>query len=204
VRLLNIGCGEGTVLEDRLREELGAKGTAVIVDRVDTVAGAIEHPLAGRSWRCGIENLDAQADPPPAGGYRAAFGNFVFEHVADLPAAAAQIRRILRPGGVLIASVPNPSATAFRLARSCPRALRSVLRRRPSHPLVYAYAGLDELSGLFAAEGFEELRRAHFGAVEEYLRAWHLGPLGRLWDGLVRRCCGQKALGHACLMWRKV
>lgn len=50
----------------------------------------------------------SQGIPFPEGAYDFVFCLEVLEHVPDPFGTLAEIRRVLRPGGVLIASVPNP------------------------------------------------------------------------------------------------
>ncbi|MBI4494132.1 MAG: methyltransferase domain-containing protein [Chloroflexi bacterium] len=71
------------------------------------------------------------------------FSSYVFEHIGDRPAAAAEIWRVLRPGGVAIANVPNIMEPAFR-------ALHFSLRVAPIQVAKAALArsGLDRRAGL--------------------------------------------------------
>ena len=83
------------------------------------VGGAVprEHALAtgARSWSgfylgaaaqvaagYEIRAADARAIPWPEASFDLAFSSCAFEHIHELPRALAEIRRVLRPGGVLV------------------------------------------------------------------------------------------------------
>lgn len=96
------------------RREVGLEGKDVI-----EVGGAVprEHALAtgARSWagfylgagpqrgeHYEIRSADARAIPWPDASFDVAFSSCAFEHIQELPRALAEIRRCLRPGGVLV------------------------------------------------------------------------------------------------------
>ena len=87
VRVLNLGAGMSTVVED----ELLARGVDnFICDRVDVSDCAVEHPKAGRVYRCSVEEMPEVA----SGLYRAVFSVFVLEHVLDIEKACREINRV--------------------------------------------------------------------------------------------------------------
>lgn len=94
-RIVDVGAGTGGVLTrlcergDAWGVEWSAEGAAFIRSRALPVI------------RGGLPNL-----PLATGGFDAAVSLDVFEHVADDVAAMADVRRVLRPGGRLIATVP--------------------------------------------------------------------------------------------------
>jgi SAM-dependent methyltransferase len=51
-----------------------------------------------------IRNADARAIPWPDQSFDLAFSSCAFEHIRDLPVALGEIKRVLRPGGVLVTS----------------------------------------------------------------------------------------------------
>ncbi|HTY09204.1 MAG TPA: methyltransferase domain-containing protein [Candidatus Edwardsbacteria bacterium] len=96
--VLDLGCGDGVALE-RLRQELpdaallGLDFSAVALGRV-----------RGRG-------LDALLGDCASLPLRPAYADLVvasevLEHVADVPAALAEARRVLKPGGTLLITVP--------------------------------------------------------------------------------------------------
>jgi SAM-dependent methyltransferase len=59
--------------------------------------------VADHAW-ARIDTGDALALPYPDGTFDAAVSTQVYEYVPDVPAALAELRRVLRPGGVLLVS----------------------------------------------------------------------------------------------------
>lgn len=96
-RVLDIGSGPG-YLAAALAERVGRTGAVCAVDpspAMNALAAQKAHDLP----QVTIEVGDALALPFPDGGFDAAVSTQVFEYVADMPAALAELRRVLRPGG---------------------------------------------------------------------------------------------------------
>ncbi|MFI6315919.1 class I SAM-dependent methyltransferase [Nonomuraea sp. NPDC050556] len=95
-RLLDVGCGTGVVTGAALA--LGAEVTAVDAD-----LGMLEH-LARRHPHADVRLAALPELPFPDEAFDAVAGNFVINHVEDVPAALEELRRVLRPGGTLALS----------------------------------------------------------------------------------------------------
>ncbi len=94
--LLDVGCGTGAVLK-----EAAKMSWPVGVDFTDLALG--------KCRQRGLSELvlaDATALPFQSDSFQAVVGLDIFEHVEDDDAAIAQAFRVLRPGGVLVLSVP--------------------------------------------------------------------------------------------------
>ncbi len=111
--VLDVGCGDGTSIAPLVRQEamryvgVDVSATAVAFARRNGLdARPIEH--AGD-----LPFEDASFD--------AALCLEVFEHLVDPCEAATEIARVLRGGGVLIASVPNVAFWRRRLDFACGR-----------------------------------------------------------------------------------
>lgn len=96
-RVADLGCGTGF-----LAAWLAARGAHVLaVDHSERMlAEARQKAPAGVEFRQG--ELDAL--PIGDGEVDAAFANLVWHHVPDLDAAAREVARIVRPGGVVVVS----------------------------------------------------------------------------------------------------
>ena len=152
MRLLDFGCGPGSVSID-------------LADRVDSVVGidAAEEAIAAARARAGdrkdvsfhvgsVYELPFEDDT-----FDAAFAHQVLQHLADPGAALAEVRRVVRPGGLIGARdadygtmVHDPHGE--RIDRWA-KLYDAVARRNGGEP----NAGR-KLAGWFAAAGLQELR----------------------------------------------
>ena len=100
-RVLDIGCGSGaTTLE--LARRVGPEGEAVGIDIAPAmVTAAQEHATAAGVGNASFFAADAQVEALGASPFDAAFSRFGVMFFADPHAAFANIRRALRPDGVL-------------------------------------------------------------------------------------------------------
>jgi SAM-dependent methyltransferase len=100
-RVLDLGCRSGALTQHFL------EGNSVV--GLDVDAAALEKAAA-----LGIEPVQANVEEPlpfDGGSFDAVVAGELFEHLQFPDALVAEIRRVLRPGGVLVGSVPN----AFRI-----------------------------------------------------------------------------------------
>jgi ubiquinone/menaquinone biosynthesis C-methylase UbiE len=110
--LIDCGCGPGSITADIA--QVVAPGLAIGIDlRVDALAQA-----RGLSRERGISNLIIHAAsvyglPYADGTFDAAFACAVLQHLADPVAALMEIRRVLKPGGV-IGIADGSSPVTFR------------------------------------------------------------------------------------------
>lgn len=104
--VLDLGCGEGRGLR-----ELGAAGYDVIgVDRSPTLVRAAARQGPGRSR---FVLADAVRLPLPDARVGAVFASMSLLDIDDLDGALSELRRVLRPGGVLCAAIVHPFMSAF-------------------------------------------------------------------------------------------
>ncbi|GAB6880612.1 hypothetical protein JCM17823_28860 [Halorubrum gandharaense] len=103
--VVELGCGGGQ----------GTVGTALAgAERVVSVDLSEEQLRHARRLRdfAGVDAAFLQTDvtrlPLPDDAFDAAFSEWAFQMVADLDAALAEARRVLRPGGSFLLSVPHP------------------------------------------------------------------------------------------------
>ena len=144
-RVLDLGCRTGA-----LASYYAAGNDLVGVD-VDREA------LARAAERLGIETVWADVEtglPFGDASFDAVVAGELLEHLADPAAAVAQVRRVLRPGGVFVGSVPN----AFRLKSRAAYALgRYPADWDPTHLQLFTpsalralFAGFDDVQIRFA------------------------------------------------------
>jgi 2-polyprenyl-3-methyl-5-hydroxy-6-metoxy-1,4-benzoquinol methylase len=98
--LLDIGCGRGAV-GSNVKVKQGATGWGV-----EIVAEAARIAMA-RLDRVVQADIGQALDTLPQGHFDCVTFNDVLEHLVDPYSVVANVKRLLAPGGVLVASLPN-------------------------------------------------------------------------------------------------
>ncbi|MEI7605831.1 MAG: methyltransferase domain-containing protein [Rhodospirillaceae bacterium] len=98
-RVLEIGCGTGATL-GFLKQE----GRCAWTGGVELSPAAAAEATLDRSWCGNIETLDLELPPE---SLDAVLCLDVLEHLADPWAVVSRLAGLLKPGGVLVASIPN-------------------------------------------------------------------------------------------------
>jgi SAM-dependent methyltransferase len=136
-RVLDLGCRDGA-----LTREFAAGNEVVGVDA--------DRDALAEAQQLGIETRWADLDEPlpfPDASFDVVVAGELLEHLRDPRQLVAEARRVLRPGGMLVASVPN----AYRLKNR----LRFLAGRKPeddpTHLQMFAAGDVRRL-----LEGFDE------------------------------------------------
>ncbi|HEY7831561.1 MAG TPA: class I SAM-dependent methyltransferase [Solirubrobacteraceae bacterium] len=154
-RVLDVGCAEG-------------RFTAALADAGARVVGieVAEEPL--RRARSRRPDLDLRVVPPQGdwgledASFDAVWAGETIEHVTDTAGWLSEVRRVLRPGGLLLLSTPaHGPLTLLGLALS-PRAFAAHFDPRSDHLRFYSRATLAELLGEF---GFAEIAFSGLGGL---------------------------------------
>ncbi|MFQ5349985.1 MAG: class I SAM-dependent methyltransferase [Thermoanaerobaculia bacterium] len=164
-RALDLGCGSGDQAVC-----LSEAGFQVVACDLSYQAAR----LAGRRGResdCGpllSVNSDAEQVPLPAGSIDVCVCGLLLHHFGDLETLAGEIRRVLRPGGAVVAvdaNAHNPFSWLF---------LNVVHRLYPLSGLTSNQRALGraEIERVFAAQGFGDFR---FSSMTSDLRRDWLG-----------------------------
>jgi SAM-dependent methyltransferase len=138
-RVLDLGCRDGAL-------------TQAYVEGNEVVGVDADRDALAEAAKLGIETHWADLDDPlPFGdeSFDVVVAGELMEHLRDPARFTSEARRVLRPGGTFVASVPN----AFRLKNR----LRFLLGRKPeSDPTHLHMFSPDEARGLLA--GFEDVQ----------------------------------------------
>jgi SAM-dependent methyltransferase len=181
-RVLDYGCGLGHAYQRQL------------ACAVKAYVGADVAPMAlADARRKGFEALAINPDTGSVDATDAAFDGAtcieVFEHLFDPLQAAREIYRLLKPGGVLIATVPNFGYHAWRLQAL----LRAQVPSEPENPLKNRFNGVHirffsklMLTRLLRAAGFASVRIGSFDDSSVWDASLAAGPFGIISD-LARR-----------------
>jgi ubiquinone/menaquinone biosynthesis C-methylase UbiE len=102
--VLDVGCGTGSLLFELARNPALAQIAGI--DAAEVYVAATEEKAAGDS-RIAVRQGDAAALPYADASFDAALSQLVLQFVPDPGKALAEMRRVVRPGGAVAASVWN-------------------------------------------------------------------------------------------------
>ena len=99
-RILDAGCGPGFYVAELL-EQVGSEGSVVGVDASAPMLGVAAKRSEGHA---NVSFLEGEVTALPVGDadFDRVLSVQVLEYVADIPAALAELRRVLRPGGTVL------------------------------------------------------------------------------------------------------
>ncbi|HEY7063032.1 MAG TPA: class I SAM-dependent methyltransferase [Chloroflexota bacterium] len=112
--LLDIGCGDGN---------FAATVRAEPVDAGVDLNPAKIREAARRGIYCRAIVADATSLPFPNGAFSSVMSNCAIEHVPRLDVLLSEVRRVLRPGGTFVTSVPSQNFTRYLVGATLPRAV---------------------------------------------------------------------------------
>lgn len=170
---LDAGCGRASALEP-------------FRGRIGRLVGADIHPLVAPLPHLDefvIADVCGPSSAFPDASFDVVLSSFTIEHFADPPAALANMRRWLRPGGVLVATTVNRRHPFVWAYLAVPAWLRRRAQRlikasaADAHPIVGACNSPGLLDAAARAAGFADVRLATVGHLE---RAWGRVVLARL------------------------
>ena len=101
-RVLEVGCGAGNLWRDNA-ERLPARLALTLTDLSPGMLDEARARLAALAPAPDFRPADVQSLPFPDASFDAAIANHMLYHVPDRAKALAELRRVLRPGGRLIA-----------------------------------------------------------------------------------------------------
>jgi SAM-dependent methyltransferase len=109
-RVLDAGCGSGQIAIALAKRGLRVTGIDLSPEMIRRAGAHAAARGAQVTWRVGdVARLDE-----PLAVYDAILARVVLQFVPDIPAALREFRRVLRPGGRLLASVPGALSPIYR------------------------------------------------------------------------------------------
>jgi SAM-dependent methyltransferase len=153
--ILEIGCGSGmglAYLRQRAARVVGGDYTQALLDEA-----------RAHLERAPVARFDAQALPFPDASFDVVLMLEMVYYIPDLDRALAEARRVLKPGGSLLVTVPNPDRPDFN----------------PS-PFSVAYPNAPDLARRLRAAGFLPKVFGMFPIAAESSRDRMLGPVRHL------------------------
>ena len=195
-KILNIGAGKSLSIENQLIEW----GCSFVCDRVDIENYQIEGQFIGNCYQSSVEYMR----PVKSSEYDVAFSNYVLEHVQNLNKAACEIHRVLKHGGIFVASVPNPTALDVLVAKLTPLWFHKVVRGAEAWETYYAYNSIKVLSNIFQDAGFDTIEVKYWSFFYGYLgRFVILNNLARLYDKILNTLQLKALMGNVCIVFKK-
>jgi SAM-dependent methyltransferase len=195
-RILNAGAGSSISIEQQLTKV----GCSYICDRIDIENCNVDLSAVGECWQCSIDDMK----PICSGRYIAVFTNYVLEHVENIRGTSQEIYRVLAPGGLFIATVPNTLAFEFVLAKHTPLWFHKLVRGGHGWETKYAYNRITELIDVFLDHGFRLEEEKRWPYLYGYLWKYPiLNRLGLLYDKTITLSKHKRLMGNVCLSFQK-
>jgi SAM-dependent methyltransferase len=160
-RLLDVGCGAGTILQAARRAGWAAEG-------IEVSRPAVEHVRAA-----GFKAFHGElaAAHYPAGSFDVVTASEVLEHLPDPQPMLVEIARILRPGGLFWGTTPHGRGLSARAL-----GLKWSTISPPEHLQLFSLGGLRRL---LKQSGFRRVRVTSRGVNPfELWHAWRQGAGG--------------------------
>jgi SAM-dependent methyltransferase len=119
LEVLDVGCGPGTITQGIAEHVLPGRVTAIDRDPAQ-VARASRLAEGREQTNVRFATASAYELPFPAASFDLVFSHALFEHLSNPRGALAEIRRALRPGGMV--ALCSPDWDSFELRESTPGA----------------------------------------------------------------------------------
>ncbi len=194
--ILNAGAGKNRVIERVLTES----GVHFVCDRVEIEDVRVEGYGIRNCYRCSIESMH----PVKSGEYNAVFANYVLEHIQHLEQCASEIYRVLNPGGIFVASIPNPTALEILLAKVTPLWFHKLLVRRDAFETHYMFKGIEDLRIIFQKGGFNTIAVYYRSCILDYFEnIFILNKLARLYDNILNMLQVKRFMDNVCIVFQK-
>jgi SAM-dependent methyltransferase len=165
---LDVGSGPGALTTELVRR-LGAAHVAA-VDPAPQFVDAVRQRLQGVDAQVGR----AEELPFPDGRFDAALAQLVLHFVSDADATAREMKRIVRPGGVVAACVWDFGG-GMRMLRLFWDAALALDPDAPDEERTRPFGHEGEIAGLFASAGLEAIESGSLevtAAYEDYDDFW--------------------------------
>jgi arsenite methyltransferase len=171
-RVLDVGCGPGFYITELL-EAVGREGAVVGVDISADMLAVAAKRAAGHG-NVEFHEAGAASLPVPDASFERAVCVQVLEYVRDVPAALAEMHRVLRPGGrMLVWDVDWSTVSWHAIDRQLMRQVLAAWDKHLTHPCLPR-----TLAAQLRNAGFQDVRMdAHAFATTELIPDAYGGSL---------------------------
>jgi ubiquinone/menaquinone biosynthesis C-methylase UbiE len=192
-RWLDIGCGRRLVprwLNDHSKLEAEMRSTARLIIGIDADYEALRENLS-----CDHKlRADAASLPFAPGCFDLVTSNMVFEHIKNPRSILSEIRRVLKPGGLLIVHTPNWLDIVTIVARFVPNSLHPGLISRMEsrlekdvYPTHFQFNRPRTIEKMLRHAGFNDLRIERLDHPNSYSHVPYFAALESAWHYIARR-----------------
>lgn len=157
--VLDVGCNRGSV-EALFHATSPEKAARTLVRGVDVSEQAIARARELGLPNCTFQSYEGRVLPCADASVDLVVMIEVLEHVIEKEALLREIHRVLRPGGRLYLTTPNPECLALRIESGAWGAMRVIARRPP--PAKDAFITQGALAALLDRIGFAHGARSMF------------------------------------------
>ncbi len=171
--LLDFGCGDGLFTEAVFGHQPGIYGC-------DIARGELPSAMASGVYTCSVQFGDGHALPYRDSFFGSVYSNSVVEHIPDPQNVLPELSRVLRPGGLLVLTVPSDQF----------HSLLDGVRRAPTQEAARVYAR--DVDRLFAhyhyhtADEWRELMQA--AGIRLVQATYYVSPAATAaWDRMNRQ-----------------
>lgn len=182
-RVLDVGCGPGA-LTGVLVDLVGSSSVAACDPSEPFVAACAERHPGVDVQQAGAEDL-----PWPDQAFDSVFAQLVLNLVPDRAAAAAEMTRVLRPGGTVATAVWD-YGEGMEMLRHFWDAARAIRTDGPDEAHPTALGGVGELAEFLTAAGFDAVAESTLRVESTYADA------AEVWQGFL---AGVGPAGAWCL-----
>lgn len=151
-RVLDVGCNRGSI-EALFHQQHPEKASRTVIDGVDISAEAIGQAQALELPACTFRTYDGVELPFDDDSVDLVIMVEVIEHVVRKEELLKDVYRVLRPGGTLFFSTPNPDCWTLRIEAFAWRVMRAALGRK--QPAKDAFVSGPALTSLLREAGLE-------------------------------------------------
>ena len=159
--VLDVGCGPGA-LSERLAGVVGAERVAAI-DPAELFVAACRERVPGAD----VRRSAAEELPWDDGAFDAALSQLVVNFMRDAPAAASEMRRVARPGGVAAACTWD-YGDGMEMLQAFWAAARTLDDAAPDEGRTMRYRSTDELAELWRDAGMKMVETAYLTVETTY------------------------------------
>ena len=193
--LINLGAAKSTVIEDAILNS----GHDFICDRSDVDDCNVDKKYVKNSYIASLEDMKAIK----SNTYDIAFANFVMEHISDIEKMAKETARVVKVGGDIVISLPNPKAPEFRFAKATSTSFHQLFRKKGNdnaYSVSYAYKTIDNFINIMEQNGWQLQEKKYFPATYSYLHRYPLiNLLSSVYDKTIESLDIKSWLGHVVL-----